>query len=77
MPYLSITITSLSFISKSISTAIIRGLKSLPGAVLGGMIIGLCENMGGAYIPTPFNGVTAFLAIMMALSLKPYGLFAK
>lgn len=64
-------------IVKSIAAAIIGGLNSLPGAVLGGIIIGLSENIGGAYISTSFSDVTAFLAIIMVLVLKPSGLFGK
>jgi branched-chain amino acid transport system permease protein len=64
-------------IIKSIAAAIIGGLNSLQGAVLGGIIIGLCENIGGAYISTSFSDVTAFLAIIVVLALKPSGLFGK
>lgn len=64
-------------IVKSIAAAIIGGLGSLPGAVLGGIIIGLCENIGGAYVSTAFSDVTAFLAIIIVLAVKPSGLFGR
>ncbi len=64
-------------VSKVIAAAIIGGLNSLPGAVLGGIIIGLAENIGGAYISTSLTDVTAFLAIILFLLLKPSGLFGK
>jgi branched-chain amino acid transport system permease protein len=64
-------------VSKVIAAAIIGGLNSLPGAVLGGIIIGLAENIGGAYISTSLTDVTAFLAIMIFLVFKPSGLFGK
>lgn len=66
-----------SIVSKVIAAAIIGGLTSLPGAVLGGIIIGLAENIGGAYLSTSLTDVTAFLAIILFLVLKPSGLFGK
>lgn len=62
---------------KSIAASVIGGLTSIPGAVLGGIIIGLLENIGGGYISTSFNDITAFLAIMLFLAIKPSGLFGK
>jgi len=62
---------------KSIAASVIGGLTSIPGGVLGGLIIGLLENIGGAYISTSFNDITAFLAIMLFLAIKPSGLFGK
>ncbi len=62
---------------KSIAASVIGGLTSIPGAVLGGVIIGLLENLGGAYISTAFNDVTAFLAIIFFLAIKPSGLFGR
>jgi branched-chain amino acid transport system permease protein len=64
-------------VSKVIAAAIIGGLNSLPGAVLGGIIIGLAENIGGAYISTSLTDVTAFLSIILFLVFRPSGLFGK
>jgi len=64
-------------IVKSIAAAVIGGLTSIPGAVIGGVIIGLLENLGGGYISTSFNDITAFIAIMLFLAVKPSGLFGK
>lgn len=64
-------------IVKGIAAAVIGGLTSLPGAVLGGVIIGILENIGGAYISTSFNDITAFLGLMLFLAIKPTGLLGR
>ena len=50
---------------------------SIPGAVLGGLIIGFAESFGAYYISTDYKDIIAFVLLVVILSLRPQGLFAK
>jgi branched-chain amino acid transport system permease protein len=50
------------------------GLSSLPGAVLGGLIVGIAESMAGGYIHSSVMELSPFLVIMAVLVLRPSGL---
>jgi len=56
------------------AAAIVGGMSSVPGAVLGGFIIGIAENLVGLFISTNAIVVAPFLAIMIVLLLRPQGL---
>jgi len=56
------------------AAAIIGGFTSLPGAVLGGLIIGIVENLVGLFISSRAISVAPFVAIMLVLVLRPQGL---
>jgi len=56
------------------AAAIVGGFTSLPGAVLGGFIIGILENLVGLFISTNAIVVAPFLAILLTLIVRPQGL---
>ncbi|SEB05773.1 branched-chain amino acid ABC transporter permease [Variovorax sp. YR216] len=56
------------------AAAIVGGFTSLPGAVLGGLIIGVVENLVGLFISTNAIVVAPFLAILVTLIVRPQGL---
>ncbi|MFO1294699.1 MAG: branched-chain amino acid ABC transporter permease [Rubrivivax sp.] len=56
------------------AAAIVGGFTSLPGAVLGGFVIGVVENMVGLFISTNAIVVAPFLAILITLVVRPQGL---
>ncbi len=56
------------------AAAIVGGLSSIPGAVLGGFIIGIAENLVGLFISTNAIVVAPFLAILIVLVLRPQGI---
>jgi len=70
---------------KALAAVILGGLDSIPGAILGGFIIGITENILGGYIDANvtvfgiqmygFKDITAFVVILLVLLIKPYGLF--
>ena len=62
---------------KAFAAAIIGGFTSLPGAIVGGFLIGLAENLVGVYISTNMMEVTPFILIMATLVIRPGGLFTK
>jgi len=62
-------------VTLAFAAAIVGGFTSLPGAVVGGLIIGITENMVGLFISSRAINVAPFVVIMLVLILKPQGLF--
>jgi branched-chain amino acid transport system permease protein len=62
---------------KAFGAAILGGFQSFPGAVLGGLIIGVVENLSGGYIGSTMKDIVTFLVIIMALIFFPSGLLGK
>jgi branched-chain amino acid transport system permease protein len=62
---------------KAFIIVILGGLGSIPGAILGGYILGLIEALGGGYVSAAYKDVFAFGALILILSIKPTGLFGK
>jgi branched-chain amino acid transport system permease protein len=60
---------------KAFAVAIIGGLTSGLGVVVGGLILGITENLTGYYISTGYKDVPGLLLLLLVLSLKPSGLF--
>lgn len=60
---------------------ILGGLESIPGAIIGGLAIGVIENLAGGYLDQMIGGgvkdVTPFVVLFLILMFKPYGLFGK
>ena len=63
-----------AFFIKGFAAAVLGGLTSLPGAVLGGIAIGIIEALAGGYIHSSFIEVSAFIVIMFVLVVRPTGL---
>jgi len=64
-------------IMKAFVIIILGGMGSVPGAIAGGMIIGFAEALGGFYISTSYKDIIAFGLLVLILSVRPQGLFAK
>jgi branched-chain amino acid transport system permease protein len=62
---------------KGFAVAIIGGLSSGFGVVVGGLILGITENLTGFYLSTGYKDVPGLLLLLLVLSLKPSGLFGK
>lgn len=72
----------LTFVAISAFPAIILGgLESITGAIIGGLAIGVIENLAGGYLDQVIGGgvkdVTPFVVLFLILMIKPYGLFGK
>jgi branched-chain amino acid transport system permease protein len=63
--------------SKSFAAAVLGGMGSLPGAVLGGILIGVVETMVAGYISSGYRDAIAFLILTFVLILKPTGFFGQ
>lgn len=60
---------------KGFGAAVLGGFGSIPGAVIGGMIIGLSEQLVGVYIDAESKGITAYVILLAVLLVWPQGLF--
>ncbi|CAG9171787.1 branched-chain amino acid ABC transporter permease [Cupriavidus pampae] len=63
-------------ITKAFVIIILGGMGSIPGAIVGGLIIGMAESFGGFYVSTDYKDIIAFLLLVLILSVRPQGLFA-
>jgi branched-chain amino acid transport system permease protein len=59
---------------KAFAAAVLGGLDSIPGAVLGGVLVGLIEQLAATYLHSKFQEVSSFVVIMFALIFMPNGL---
>ena len=62
---------------KGFSAAIVGGLGSGPGAMVGGLLVGVAEAMAAGYISSNYKDVVAFVLILLVLFFMPSGLFGK
>lgn len=62
---------------KGFAAAVLGGLDSLPGAILGGLILGVAESLFGAYVAIEFKSTFAFTLIVVVLLARPEGLLGK
>lgn len=66
-----------SVLLKAFAGAILGGFNSLPGAVIGCLVIGVVENLIAAYVSTAFKDTFAFGIIIIVLMFRPQGLFTR
>jgi branched-chain amino acid transport system permease protein len=59
---------------KGYVAAVFGGLYSIPGAILGALMIGVAENLAGGYLGAHFKTATAFAMIVLLLTFRPQGL---
>jgi branched-chain amino acid transport system permease protein len=62
---------------KAFAAAVLGGMSSIAGAILGAWILGVVETLAGAYISTEFQASIAFLIIVLVLAVRPEGLLGK
>ena len=62
---------------RAFTAAVLGGIGSVPGAVAGGVIIGMVEAMGGQYIATAWTDVIIFSILVLVLVFRPTGLFGR
>jgi branched-chain amino acid transport system permease protein len=67
---------NLGFIGlKAFAAAVLGGFGSIPGAVVGGLTIGLIELLSGAYLPQGAKDVAAYVVLLAVLAVRPQGMF--
>jgi branched-chain amino acid transport system permease protein len=62
---------------RAFPAVVVGGLESVPGALLGGVIIGVAESLGAGYINGSARDVIAFSILLLILLIRPYGLFGQ
>ena len=62
---------------KAFTAAVLGGIGSIPGAVLGGFILGLTESFATGYVSSDYEDVFAFALLVLILLFKPAGLLGK
>jgi branched-chain amino acid transport system permease protein len=62
---------------KAFPAAVVGGFGSLPGAIVGGLIIGVVESLSGFYLPDGFKDTAAYIVVLLMLVLRPNGLFGE
>jgi branched-chain amino acid transport system permease protein len=62
---------------KAFPAAVVGGFGSLPGAIVGGLIIGVAESLAGFYLPDGFKDTAPYILVLLMLMFKPNGLFGE
>jgi branched-chain amino acid transport system permease protein len=62
---------------KGLAAAVLGGLNSLPGAIVGGLVLGVAEAWAGAYLAVEFKSTLAFVLIVAVLLVRPEGLLGR
>lgn len=63
--------------TKAFFAAIIGGFNNSRGALLGGLIVGVCENLAAAYVSPTYKDAVALVIFMLVILFKPQGLLGK
>ena len=62
---------------KAFAAAVIGGFGSIPGSLVGGVIVGIVEQFAGYKLPAGFQEVTSNVVLLLMLFIRPQGLFAE
>jgi branched-chain amino acid transport system permease protein len=62
---------------KAFAAAVIGGFGSIPGSLIGGVIVGIVEQFAGYKLPAGFQEVTSNVVLLLMLFIRPQGLFAE
>jgi branched-chain amino acid transport system permease protein len=63
--------------TKAYAVAIVGGLQSGVGVIVGGLLIGLCEQLTARYVSTGYKDTPGFILLILILLVKPAGIFGK
>jgi branched-chain amino acid transport system permease protein len=62
---------------KAFTAAILGGIGNIPGAMIGGILLGVIESLGGAYISFGYKDAIAFIVLIIVLCLTPRGILRR
>jgi branched-chain amino acid transport system permease protein len=75
--YLMNPFTGMDFLGKAFAAVLIGGLGSIPGAIVGGLIIGVVESIAGVFLKSSLGNALTFFIVILVLIFKPSGLFGE
>src|SRR5512136_314283 len=77
-PVFPVTPTGSSSISlTAFVVVVLGGMGSLKGCVIGGLILGIIENLGAAYVSTMYRHIFGFIILILVLVFRPWGLYGQ
>jgi branched-chain amino acid transport system permease protein len=62
---------------KGFVAAVIGGFGNVTGALIGGLVLGVIENLGGGFISSGYKDLIAFGILILVLIVKPTGIFGR
>jgi len=62
---------------KGFTAAVVGGIGSIPGAMLGGLLLGVVESLAQGYLSTNFSDTITFVLLIVVMLVKPNGLLGK
>ncbi len=62
---------------KAFTAAVVGGIGSIPGAMIGGLFIGLCEAFSASYISTKYTDLIVFGILIVTMLIRPTGIFGR
>lgn len=62
---------------KAFAAAVIGGFGSLPGALLGGLVVGLIEPFAARYLPAGYSQIAPYLLLVVMLVVRPHGILSQ
>jgi branched-chain amino acid transport system permease protein len=61
----------------ALPAVVIGGMQSIPGAIIGGLLVGVIEQMASAYISPKSSDIVIYLLLLVILMVRPWGLFGQ
>jgi branched-chain amino acid transport system permease protein len=61
----------------ALPAVVIGGMQSIPGAIIGGLLVGLIEQMSATYISPKSSDIVVYTLLLMILMVRPWGLFGQ
>ena len=62
---------------KAFTAAVLGGIGSIPGAMAGGLVLGLCESFATGYVSSDYEDALAFALLVLILIFRPSGILGK
>jgi branched-chain amino acid transport system permease protein len=62
---------------KAFTAAVVGGIGSIPGAMIGGLVIGLCESFSSSYISSRYSDLIVFALLIATMLVRPQGVFGQ